>query len=246
MIHVYHIQHDRSTQALNAALGLRLLIQAAEDSTEGVAALSAAYEEILSGQHPLLSASYVADVRTQEPEIAFQLTNSINASWSAAPAAGVIPKGQRQRSTSVCDFMLRSPAGATAPGAMSDPLKAGEMLVVAPMGWIQFERQADSHEAQAATDWYTRRNELEPGQVFKCLGGVVMLDSRVAGDGTKWNVLEWHDGWCCYGTEIEPGDLEGEPVPDNKAAIDAALAVVDGRDQQGARESAGRRARMSA
>lgn len=152
MIHVYHIHHDRSTQAIDAALGLRLLIRAAEDSPEGVAALSAAYEEILAGRHLTLSANYVADVNTQEPEIAFQLTNSINASWSATPAASVVPKGQRQRSTSVCDFMLRSPAGPISPGALADPLQAGEMLVVAPMGWIQFERQTQAPEAQTTDE----------------------------------------------------------------------------------------------
>lgn len=71
--------------------------------------------------------------------------------------------------------------------------------------------------------WYTRRNELAPGQVFKCAGGVVMLDRRVAGDATKWTVLDWHDGFGCYGSEIEPGDLEGEPMKDEKATIVDAL-----------------------
>lgn len=74
--------------------------------------------------------------------------------------------------------------------------------------------------------WYTRRHELEPGQVFKCMGGVVMLDRRTAGDGTKWNVLDWHDGWCDFDSEIEPGDLEGEPLSNDKAAIVAVLAAV--------------------
>ena len=73
--------------------------------------------------------------------------------------------------------------------------------------------------------WYTRRNELEPGQVFRCQGGIVKLDSRVAGDGTKWNVLDWHDGWCSYDSEIEPGDLEGDPLQDDRAVISAALAL---------------------
>ena len=72
----------------------------------------------------------------------------------------------------------------------------------------------ESNMSNEQISWYARRNELEPGQVLKCLGGVVMLDSRVAGDGTKWNVLDWHDGWCCYDSEIEPGDLEGEPMKD--------------------------------
>jgi len=73
--------------------------------------------------------------------------------------------------------------------------------------------------------WYKRRNELEPGQVFRCQGVVVKLDKRVAGDGTKWNVLEWYEGWCSYDSEIEPGDLEGEPMQDDRAVIAAALAL---------------------
>jgi hypothetical protein len=146
MIHVYHIRDDGSTRSRDAALELRLLIRVAEESPAGVAALSAAYEEMLAGRHPMLSAQHVADVKTQEPEIAFQLTNSIDASWTASPGPGVTPKGQRIRSTSVCDFMLRSPAGTTAatPGAASDPLSAREMLVVAPMGWIHFAREPEA------------------------------------------------------------------------------------------------------
>jgi hypothetical protein len=72
--------------------------------------------------------------------------------------------------------------------------------------------------------WYTRRNELEQGQVFRCQGGVVELDGRVAGDGTKWTVLDWHEGWCSCSSEIEPGDLEGVPMQDDGAVIAAALA----------------------
>jgi hypothetical protein len=72
----------------------------------------------------------------------------------------------------------------------------------------------------------TRRHELEPGQVFRCLGGVVMLESRVAGDGTKWHVLDWHDGWCTCDSQIEPGDLKGEPLPNDEAVITAAAAAA--------------------
>lgn len=54
-----------------------------------------------------------------------------------------------------------------------------------------------------------------------------MLDCRVAGDGTKWVVYDWDDGWWRYDSEIEPGDLEGDPLPDDKAAIAAALAIAD-------------------
>lgn len=58
-----------------------------------------------------------------------------------------------------------------------------------------------------STDWYERRHELEPGQVFSTHDGVVMLTRTVPGDGTKWYVADWHDGWSYYDNEIEPGEL---------------------------------------
>lgn len=60
-----------------------------------------------------------------------------------------------------------------------------------------------------ATDWYERRNELAPGQVFRCHdGSVVELDRMVPGDGTKWYVLDCEgDKRYCYESAIEPGDL---------------------------------------
>lgn len=58
-------------------------------------------------------------------------------------------------------------------------------------------------------DWYERRDELEPGQVFLDLRGErVMLDRRVPGDGLAWYVADWWDGsWAYMDTKIEPGDL---------------------------------------
>lgn len=57
-------------------------------------------------------------------------------------------------------------------------------------------------------DWYERRHELSQGQIFStCTDGVVQLDRRVPGDGSKWYVLDWHDGWAHYDSTIEPGDL---------------------------------------
>ena len=56
-------------------------------------------------------------------------------------------------------------------------------------------------------DWYDRRHELECGMVFRTSEGVVMLDRTVPGDGTKWYVADWHDGWSYYDSTIEPGDL---------------------------------------
>lgn len=77
--------------------------------------------------------------------------------------------------------------------------------------------------AEPNPDWYLRKDELCSGQVFRCQGGVVKLDCRVPGDGTKWEVLDWHNGWCWYGCRIEPGDLEGEPMPDDPTIIETAL-----------------------
>lgn len=64
-------------------------------------------------------------------------------------------------------------------------------------------------------DWYERRHELEVGMVFQTMNGLVMLGSRVPGDGTKWSVAEWSGGaWSYCDSTIEPGDLQGEPMAD--------------------------------
>lgn len=59
------------------------------------------------------------------------------------------------------------------------------------------------------TDWYERRHELEPGLIFRTKeGSVVMLDRCVPGDGTKWYVADWWNGWSYMDATIEPGDLK--------------------------------------
>lgn len=76
-------------------------------------------------------------------------------------------------------------------------------------------------------DWYKRRDELEEGQVFKSCYGLVKLDHRKPGDGTRWVVATWHEGfpgtasyracaphWSYEEDTIEPGDLKGEPLSD--------------------------------
>lgn len=63
-------------------------------------------------------------------------------------------------------------------------------------------------------DWYSRRSELELGQVFTDYDGDrVKLDRRVPGDGTQWYVATWWgDSWAYMDTIIEPGDLR-EKLP---------------------------------
>lgn len=57
-------------------------------------------------------------------------------------------------------------------------------------------------------DWYEKRDELCEGQVFRTIHDeIVRLDRRVPGDGTQWYVDDWYDGWSCYDSTIEPGDL---------------------------------------
>lgn len=64
-------------------------------------------------------------------------------------------------------------------------------------------------------DWYERRAELRPWQVFRDdTGDVVQLDRRVPGDGTDWYVLEWSNGWFCYDRRIHPSELV-ERLPDD-------------------------------
>ena len=39
-------------------------------------------------------------------------------------------------------------------------------------------------------------------------GSIVKLDRTVPGDGTKWYVADWSNGWAYYDATIEPGDLK--------------------------------------
>jgi hypothetical protein len=75
------------------------------------------------------------------------------------------------------------------------------------------------------TDWYERRDELDPGMVFNSCYGIVKLDHRKPGDGTDWVVQTWYPGrsdipgyergfWCHDEDSIHPGDLT-ERLPDN-------------------------------
>jgi hypothetical protein len=71
-------------------------------------------------------------------------------------------------------------------------------------------------------DWYERRHELMPDQIFRTMqGDVVRLERGVSGDGTRWHVLDWckspYDGrgyWSQNDGTIEPGDLS-ERLSDN-------------------------------
>lgn len=72
-------------------------------------------------------------------------------------------------------------------------------------------------EIKKEIDWYDRRHELEPDMIFRIHDGYVMLDRRNPGDGTQWIVADWHDGWSYYDSIIEPGDLIGDPIADEKA-----------------------------
>lgn len=59
------------------------------------------------------------------------------------------------------------------------------------------------------TNWYTRRDELKPDQIFSMRdGALVKLDRRVPGDGTQWYVADWCNGWSYEDSRIEPGDLK--------------------------------------
>lgn len=71
-------------------------------------------------------------------------------------------------------------------------------------------------ETKHTPDWYERRDELQPGQVFQSFDGIVKLDRTVPGDGTKWYVATWNNGWSYEDGTIEPGDL-AERLADNYA-----------------------------
>jgi hypothetical protein len=68
----------------------------------------------------------------------------------------------------------------------------------------------DQQQTEKPTiDWYERRHELEPEQVFRTIDrSLVKLDRQVPGDGTKWFVADWWNGsWAYMDSTIEPGDL---------------------------------------
>ncbi len=71
----------------------------------------------------------------------------------------------------------------------------------------------------ATVDWYDRRDELEPEQVFRTAdGSVVKLDRSVPGDGTKWYVADWAGYWAHYDGTNEPGDL-ADRMPDDFSGL---------------------------
>ena len=56
--------------------------------------------------------------------------------------------------------------------------------------------------------WYENRDKLTSGQMFRCVdGSLVKLDRTVPGDGTRWYVADWNNGWSYCDSTIEPSDL---------------------------------------
>lgn len=68
--------------------------------------------------------------------------------------------------------------------------------------------------------WYNHCSELRCDDVFTTADGLVKLDRPKAGDGTRWYVVTWHQGfaagpnysacaphWSHEDDTIEPGDL---------------------------------------
>lgn len=63
------------------------------------------------------------------------------------------------------------------------------------------------------TDWYERRDELDPGQVFRTHDdSIVRLDQRVPGDGTDWYCDVWIESqrpyWSAEMFRLHPSDLK--------------------------------------
>lgn len=73
-------------------------------------------------------------------------------------------------------------------------------------------------EWQLFNDWYKRREELEPGQVFRTTcGHFIKLDRHVPGDGTDWYAADWWNGsWAWMDARHHPSDL-AERLPDDWA-----------------------------
>jgi hypothetical protein len=63
--------------------------------------------------------------------------------------------------------------------------------------------------ASIVKDWYRHRDELQCEQVFRARSGEkVKLDRQVPGDGTRWYVADWDNGWFYMDSTVEPGDLK--------------------------------------
>lgn len=58
-------------------------------------------------------------------------------------------------------------------------------------------------------DWYERRHEMRPDQVFRMYDdSLVKLDRRVPGDGTDWYVASrYGSSWVYEDARIHPNDL---------------------------------------
>ena len=64
-------------------------------------------------------------------------------------------------------------------------------------------------------NWYDRRDELQPGMVFRAYDdGVVKLLRRTPDNGTWWYAADWYGKWLEHGSIYGPRDLL-ERLPDN-------------------------------
>ena len=87
-------------------------------------------------------------------------------------------------------------------------------------------RPCDGSRANT-TDWYAKRSELLPSQVFLTRDKeVVRLVCPVEGDATKWVVDDWIGHWSCEGSEIECSDLYGQPIRDDAPAISRVSRIL--------------------
>ena len=105
-------------------------------------------------------------------------------------------------------------------------------LLVYAEQWLYGQQRSvafcDERPESVGPDWYERRHELKAGMIFNTRDGVVMLERTVPGDGTRWYVADWNQGWSHYDSTIEPGELEGEPMTE-QAFKAQALSEVDSR-----------------
>lgn len=107
-----------------------------------------------------------------------------------------------------------------------------ESLPVKPE-WISLEEinayEEKMSESENPDYWYLNRHQLESGQVFRLSDDtLVKLDCRVAGDGTKWRVADWSNGWAYCDSEIEPGDLRGKPIDETQLQAMHAVERTEG------------------
>ena len=87
---------------------------------------------------------------------------------------------------------------------------------------VEYSTLSPAFSMVAENYWYDLRDDLQSDMVFLTNDGVVKLDRRVPGDGTKWYAATWEGSWAFNDDTVEPGDLLSMQIDDNSVDINNA------------------------